>query len=275
MHKTILLIEDEEILLEVLQKKLLKEGFAVETARDGLEGLESMKRKRPDLVLLDIIMPRIDGYEVLEKMQKDASLSNIPVIIISNSGQPVEIDRALALGAKDYLIKAQFSPLEVITKVRDALFPDEKESALPSNTRREKQKNMHPHMQGKTKNNGKVIAVIEDDQFLRELIVRKLTYEGYVVQTALDGNEGLQIITEKKPDLVLLDIVMPLKNGFEVLKAVREHPDTLTKRIPVIMLSNLGQEADIKKGKVLGATDYLVKASLTTDQIVKKIREYL
>ena len=118
MAKKILLIEDEEILINLLQKKLANEGYDISVARNGQEGLELIKEIRPDLILLDIIMPKMGGFEVLEEMQKDQELKNIPVIIISNSGQPVEIDRAQKLGAKDWLIKTDFDPQEVIDKVK-------------------------------------------------------------------------------------------------------------------------------------------------------------
>jgi len=118
MAKKILLIEDEEILINLLQKKLANEGYDISVARNGQEGLESIKEIRPDLILLDIIMPKMGGFEVLEEMQKDQELKNIPVIIISNSGQPVEIDRAQKLGVKDWLIKTDFDPQEVIDKVK-------------------------------------------------------------------------------------------------------------------------------------------------------------
>ena len=117
----ITIIEDEEILLNVLRKKLQYEGYEVDVARDGQEGLEKIKENPPNLILLDILMPRVDGYEVLEKISKDDTLKKIPVIIISNSGQPVEIDKALNLGAKDYLVKANFLPEEVIEKVNACL----------------------------------------------------------------------------------------------------------------------------------------------------------
>lgn len=119
--KKILLIEDEEIILILLKKKLETEGYEVIVARNGDEGLELMKKKRPDLVLLDIVMPKKGGMEVMEAMQKDAQLSTIPVIIISNSGKESELERARELGAKDWLIKAEFDPQEVIDKVRKQL----------------------------------------------------------------------------------------------------------------------------------------------------------
>lgn len=117
MPKKILLVEDEELILELLQRKLSQEGYQVSVARDGQEGLKLMKAVSPDLVLLDIVMPKMGGFEVMEEMSKDRDLRRIPVIIISNSGQPVELDRAKELGAKDWLIKTEFDPQEVIEKV--------------------------------------------------------------------------------------------------------------------------------------------------------------
>ena len=117
MAKKILLIEDEEIMIGLLQKKLTNEGYEVSVARDGEEGLKAMREVRPDLVLLDIIMPKMGGFGVMEGMQKDKELKKIPVIVISNSGQPVELDKAQKLGAKDWLIKTEFDPQEVLNKV--------------------------------------------------------------------------------------------------------------------------------------------------------------
>lgn len=116
--RKILIIEDEELLYNLLRKKLTAEGYDVSVAEDGQKGLDSMKESIPDLVLLDIVMPNKDGFEVMEEMQKDERFKNIPIIIISNSGQPVEVDRAKNLGARDWLIKTEFEPLEVIKKVK-------------------------------------------------------------------------------------------------------------------------------------------------------------
>jgi len=118
MEKKILLIEDEEIMIDLLRKKLVAEGYKVLVARNGEEGLELMKESLPDLVLLDIIMPKKDGFEVMEEKKKDKNLKKIPLIIISNSGQAIELDRAKALGARDWLVKTEFDPKEVLEKVK-------------------------------------------------------------------------------------------------------------------------------------------------------------
>ena len=121
MAKKILLVEDEDIMLNLLQRKLTQEGYDVFVARDGEEGLKIMREIMPDIVLLDIIMPKKGGIEVMEEMQKEPKLKTLPVIIISNSGQPVELDKAKELGAKDWLIKTEFDPQEVIDKVKKQL----------------------------------------------------------------------------------------------------------------------------------------------------------
>lgn len=118
MPKKILLIEDEELIYNLLERKLEQEGYQVAVGKDGIEGLEKMRGERPDLVLLDIVMPKKGGFEVMEEMRKDENLRNIPVVVISNSGQPVELDKAKELGARDWLIKTEFDPQEVIEKVR-------------------------------------------------------------------------------------------------------------------------------------------------------------
>jgi CheY-like chemotaxis protein len=115
--KKILLIEDEEIMVNLLKRKLTGEGYEFLAAYDGEEGLRKMREVKPDIVLLDMVMPKMAGLEVMEEMAKDKELKEIPVIVISNSGQPVELDRVKELGAKDWLIKTEFDPQEVLDKV--------------------------------------------------------------------------------------------------------------------------------------------------------------
>lgn len=119
--KKIVLVEDEEILIKLLEDKLASEGYQVITARDGAEGLEKIKEGKPDLILLDIIMPKMGGFEVMEELNKDEMLAKIPVVIVSNSGQPVELERAKKMGVKDWLIKTEFDSREVVEKVKNLI----------------------------------------------------------------------------------------------------------------------------------------------------------
>ncbi|MFA5431318.1 MAG: response regulator [Candidatus Paceibacterota bacterium] len=119
----------------------------------------------------------------------------------------------------------------------------------------------------------KKILLIEDDKFLRELMSKKLITLGYDVVSAADGESGLVMIKETKPDVVLLDLILPGINGFEVLEKAKQDPETVD--IPVVILSNLGQGEDIEKGLVLGAKDFLVKAHFTPQEIVNKLKSIL
>ena len=121
MAKTFLIIEDDKFLRELITQKLIKEGYETSEAIDGEEGIKKIKEEKPDLVLLDLILPGIDGFEVLSKMKEDLALAQIPVIILSNLGQKEDVERGLKLGAVDYLIKAHFTPGEIIEKIKNAL----------------------------------------------------------------------------------------------------------------------------------------------------------
>ena len=116
----------------------------------------------------------------------------------------------------------------------------------------------------------KKILIVEDDKFLRELIAQKLIKEGYDTVEAIDGEEGVKKVKEEKPDIVLLDLILPGADGFEVLSRIKSDPELVS--IPVIILSNLGQKDDIEKGLKLGAVDYLIKAHFTPAEIIEKIK---
>lgn len=117
------------------------------------------------------------------------------------------------------------------------------------------------------------ILLVEDDKFLRDLLARKLQDENLTVVLAVDGEEGVKKTEEEKPDLMLLDLILPGINGFDVLKKVKENPKTSD--VPVIVLSNLGQKEDVERALSLGAKDYLIKANFTLEEIFEKIKKYL
>jgi len=119
----------------------------------------------------------------------------------------------------------------------------------------------------------KTIIFIEDEPTLQKTVGRFLENEGYEIKSALDGETGLAMVKKIKPDLVLLDLILPKKDGFEVLKELKA--DETTKDIPVIILTNLEKTADIEKTLSLGATTYLVKANYELEEIVKKIKEII
>lgn len=117
--KKVLIIEDDEHISKIYNIKLKAEGIDVTIARDGVEGLEKVVSEDPSLVLLDLMTPKKDGFEVLAEIKKMPNRKNVPVIILSNLGQQSDIDRVMALGAADYLIKANLSFQEVVAKIRE------------------------------------------------------------------------------------------------------------------------------------------------------------
>jgi DNA-binding response OmpR family regulator len=117
----VLLVEDDSFLSNIYKTKFELEGFKVTTAEDGVLGLEQAKKKKPDIILLDILLPKMDGFMVLEKLKADSITATIPVILLTNLGQKDDVDKGLKLGAVDYLIKAHFKPSETVDKVYEAL----------------------------------------------------------------------------------------------------------------------------------------------------------
>jgi len=117
------------------------------------------------------------------------------------------------------------------------------------------------------------ILLVEDEEMLANMYETKFIKEGYKVVKALDGETGVKLAGECQPDLILLDIIMPKMDGFTVLKKIKEMDNV--KNAPVILLTNLGQDEDIKKGQQLGAAGYLIKANLTPQEVVNKIKEFL
>ena len=119
----------------------------------------------------------------------------------------------------------------------------------------------------------KKILLIEDDPFLSSLLGNRLKKEGFEVVNVKSGNEAGRLLKPEKPDLVLLDIILPGKSGFEVLEEIKSDPQVA--KTPVMIISNLGQDIDIEKGRELGVVDYIVKARISIDDLIQKIKNFL
>jgi len=258
--KHIILVEDEKTLANLIEAGLKKEGYEVEVARDGKEGLRSIEEGKPDLVLLDMMLPGLKGFDILEKLNEKGRLSTLPIVILSNSGEPIEIERALKMGVRDYLIKVNFSPEEVVTKVNDVLKAE-------SERKKEREKSAPEIVKG-----GRVLLV-EDDTFIAKLLMDHLKKEGLNLDLARDAETGMRKIRENRPKLILLDLVLPGMDGYEFLEKLKADKELAS--IPVIILSNLGQKSEIERGIKLGAEAFLVKASLDLDEIFQKIKQSL
>ena len=121
MARKILFIEDEEYLQMTLGERLKEEGYEILTALDGELGLEAAQKEQPDLILLDLILPKKDGFEVLEELKKSEELEHIPVIVLTNLEESRDIQRVLDAGATTYLVKANYEMEEVVKKIKNIL----------------------------------------------------------------------------------------------------------------------------------------------------------
>lgn len=238
-----------------------KAGFSVSVARDGAAGFDLIRDTHPDLVLLDMMLPGMDGFGVLERMKDAGLLPATPVLVISNSGQPIETERARDLGVRDFLLKVNFDPREVLARV-EALLGTKKDRGAPE-----------AGISGRDGTPRGAILIIEDDLLLQELLERRFAQEGYRPVRALDAEQARRILETMAPDCILLDLVLPDTDGFVFLEELKR--DKKIARVPVVVISNLGQREEIEKGLAMGAVDYVVKAHISPGEIVKKVEELL
>lgn len=120
-NKKVLIVEDDPFIADVYVLKLESEGYSVDSAEDGLIGLEKLKKKKYDIILLDILMPNMDGFKVLEQIKMNPGINKIPVVILTNLSQKKDIQKGLDLGATDYIIKTKFTPTEVVKTINKVL----------------------------------------------------------------------------------------------------------------------------------------------------------
>ncbi len=120
-NKKVLIIEDDPYIADMYATKFRMNEYEIKLAKNGVKAFDELQKEKPDIILLDLLMPGMDGYEFLEKIKKEKEFKNIKVIILTNLGQKREIERALKLGANDYIVKAYFTPEEVVRKVEKLL----------------------------------------------------------------------------------------------------------------------------------------------------------
>ncbi|OGL87185.1 hypothetical protein A3I40_01220 [Candidatus Uhrbacteria bacterium RIFCSPLOWO2_02_FULL_48_12] len=251
-HKrTILIVEDEPFLCEMYKTKFETLGYKVVTAENGKEGIELMRRENPDLVLLDIILPVMDGYTFLKVVRSDPELKDRLIVIFSNLGQEEEITKGMQLGADDYLVKSDHTPTELLKKVESVLAKGKSDRADAAKPIR--------------------VLLIEDTREIIEIYTERFKHENFECQVAENGAWGLKVAQTDSFDVILLDLMMPALNGLEALKTLRATPKL--KDIPIIVLSNSAEPHDIEEAQKLGATDVFLKPRVTPSQIVNRIRE--
>ena len=234
----VLVIDDDATVRDVIQRTLTKEGYAVRLAADGATGLELARQIKPQIIVLDVMMPGMDGWTVLSKLKNDPVLHAIPVILAT-----MLEDKALgfSLGAQEYLTK----PLE-----RERLLAVLERYRQPEDTR--------------------PVLLVEDDSATREMIQRTLEKELFAVRTAENGRVALEQIALEIPALILLDLMMPEMDGFEFLQKLRSRPEWM--EIPVIVLTakDLTEE---DRGVLFDTVEKILQKGETgKDDLLKEIR---
>jgi DNA-binding response OmpR family regulator len=247
----VMVIEDNQILSDLIGKALTAEGYEVASYNNGEQGWQAVQKREPDILLLDIVLPEKSGYEILEDMNKAGILARVPTIIVSNSGEPVQVSRSLALGVRDYIVKADLSVDEVLGKVKRYLSQASSAASVSD-----------AHLK---------VLMVEDDSFLQN-IAGKVIGTVFDMRYVADGASAIREAASFAPDIILLDVILPGEmNGFDILKALRA--DEKNAKTPIVMFTNLGQEEDRKKALDLGADGYLVKADFDIESLERIIRE--
>jgi CheY-like chemotaxis protein len=237
--RPILVVDDDPDSRELLQRTLESEGFTVVTAATGEEGLELARELKPSLITLDVLMPSMDGWSVLQEVKGDRELEHIPVMMISIAGDK---DLGYTLGAVECLTK----PVD-----RDKLRQLASQYAVPAG--------------------GGHALVVDDDAAVRSLFQRALADDGWSVDEAENGAVAVELARENRPDLVLLDLMMPVMDGFEFVMHYRELQGCRQTPIIVVTAKDLDQNERVK---LLGGVERIVeKGALTRQQLLTTIRE--
>lgn len=268
--KNVLIIEDNELAVIQVRKVLENEGIFVNHANNGKEALEIIKKNNPDGIILDLMMPGMDGFEVLEEIRRSDLTRNIPVLILTaKSLTKKDLNKLSSNNIQQLIQKGDVDINELISKVNSILEPQKeirksiniptelpvKESELLSVKKNEKPK----------------ILIIEDNPDNR-ITTRAILGNRYNILEAEDGEQGMQIIFEEKPDLILLDILLPKKDGFAVIKEIRENE--LVKDLPVIALTARAMKNDHEKILEAGCNEYVSKPIDDID-LLGKINRFL
>jgi adenylate cyclase len=234
---TILVIDDDATARELIATYLAGEGFAVETAASGVEGIKKLRELRPAAVTLDIMMPDVDGWTVLAALKGDPALADIPVVIVTIVD---EQRRGIALGAAGYLTKPidRERLIEIVSQLRVAGAP------------------------------GRVL-VVEDDEDQRQLVRTILAARGWAVREAANGRLALDAITAELPDLILLDLMMPEMDGFELVAALQAN--AAWRAIPVVVVTALDLTDEDRRRLNGGVEQILTKHAFPPAELMARV----
>ena len=239
-RKKIFLVDDTEFSL-VRTKQYLKDYYSVYTLDSSARMFELLEKVKPDLILLDINMPGVDGYEALTILKADERYAPIPVIFLSGRDDEESIIKGLSLGAADHVPKP-YTPKDLHARIALHLHPVENQDELRVDM-------------GKNVSKQSILAVDDSPSMLRS--IHFALHNHYKIHTLQKPEKLKNIVRSLKPDLFLLDYNMPEINGFELVKIIREFPEF--KKTPVIFLTSESSSDHLNEAINLGSSDYILK----------------
>jgi DNA-binding response OmpR family regulator len=249
---TLLLVEDNNLNREMFSRRLERKGFRVLGAADGREAVAKAQSERPDLVLMDLSLPIVDGWEATRRLKANPATQHLPVIALTAHAMVGDREKALQAGCDDYETKP-VDLARLLGKINALLRSDAGRPAARTQAPRPTP-TTHP---AAPQAGGPAILVVDDNQLNRDMLSRRLQREGYEVLLARDGREALACLDRADCDLVLLDMMMPQMNGLEVLARIRATRSLV--ELPVVVVTAKGQSEDMVAALNLGANDYVTK----------------
>lgn len=257
MKEKILLALSDSNLTGILIDKLIEAGYTAQSVVSGNEVVEKLKTDNFDLLLIDTVLPDKNGYDVLIQKSLDKDATRVPVIIVSNSGDPIQMKRIPSTPTiRDYVIKSHVEPNDVLEKIAKVFGKDQTQASSVQSSKISKK-----------------ILWVEDDKLLSTILTRKIEGDGFTLLKANNGDEAMKFLETEVPDVIVLDIMLPGMNGMDILQKIKMVEKF--RKIPIMMLTNLNRQSDIEKAKVLGANKFMVKAAASLDEIIGAIDELI
>lgn len=263
----IIIVEDDSMISEIYQKKFVESGFEVLTAKTGEQVLALAKNNPVDLILLDLIMPKMDGFEVVERLRKGNEYDkNIKIIISSNLSQREDQEKAMKLGADGFIAKSEHTPSELVAEVSRIM------KTYKQQEKNQKRFDENGKLKEITKKeNCKKILLIEDEEIFIEMFGEKLMMDGFDVVSAKNGAWGIKEAMNGKFDLYVIDMIMPNMGGKEIVQKLKM--EEKTKNVPIILMSASVEDREAREAKKLGAECFFVKTQITPSDLSEKARE--
>jgi DNA-binding response OmpR family regulator len=267
----IIIVEDDPMISEIYQKKFGEAGFNVLSASSGEEAVALTKKEKADAILMDLIMPKMDGFEAIKKIREGEFGKDIKIFVFSNLSQKEDRDKAAKLGADDFIVKSDFTPTELVKEVQRFLHQVKHEK---KNELRDMAKNGNGKKGENLKiENPKKILLIEDEDIFVDMFGKKLRQDGFEVVIAQNGSVGLKEAQSGEYDLIITDMVLPNMNGDEIVAKLKL--DDKTKSTPIIVLSASGMDEAVRRVEGMGINAFYVKTQLVPSELSDKIGEVL